>query len=117
MPPPVELREFYNVEKHEKMPRSERWWNMFKSNPAPFIGGVGCLSMVAYAVHNFKNRKSSASMYVMHYRVLAQFMFIGAMFGSVVGVSVYSTIYGNPNDKKAIEGAPPTTENGNKKPK
>lgn len=74
------------------------------NNIASFIvaGGAGFVGMVAYAAKNFKNRKSTASMYVMHYRVVAQFMFIGAMGGGVAVGLLYAAFMGDPR-KRNVE--------------
>lgn len=102
MAPPVELREFYQAEHQPKLPLTQRLWNGFTTNPAAFLGGAGFVGMVAYAAKNFKNRKSTASMYVMHYRVVAQFMFIGAMGGGVAVGLLYAAFMGDPR-KRNIE--------------
>jgi hypothetical protein len=66
-------------------------------------GASGTIGMVTYAAYNFKHRKASASMYIMHYRVVAQFMFIGALVGGVASLVVYSAIMGDPRERAEKE--------------
>lgn len=56
-----------------------------KENPMVPLGIVATVGMVAYGGYNFKNRgKMSTSVYLMHLRVRAQSMVVGAM---TVGVA------------------------------
>ena len=72
-------------------------------------GGAGWTGIVAYAAYNFKNRRGgSASMYVMHYRVVAQFAFIGTVGLGLMGAVTYSAFRKSleeNNKKKAIKSA------------
>jgi hypothetical protein len=58
-----------------------------KAKKEPFVplGVAGTIAMIAYGIHDFKNKGSmSTSVYVMQYRVKAQSMVVGAM---ALGVS------------------------------
>ncbi|XP_052822958.1 HIG1 domain family member 1A, mitochondrial-like isoform X1 [Octopus bimaculoides] len=59
-----------------------------KIREAPFmpIGIAGCIGAVAYGIYNYKNRgKMSTSVYLMHLRVKAQGMVVGAL---TIGVAI-----------------------------
>lgn len=60
--------------------RTGKLWKKTKSAPFVPLGILGTVAMIAYGVRQYKNRGDMASsVYLMHYRVRAQGMIVGAM--------------------------------------
>lgn len=57
-----------------------RLWEKTKEAPFVPLGILGTLAMITYGVVQYKNRGNmSTSVYLMHYRVRAQGVIVGAM--------------------------------------
>lgn len=64
----------------EVVVQHESMWQKLRHNPMVPLGVSGMVGMVAYGGWNYKNRGSmSTSVYLMHLRVKAQSMVVGAL--------------------------------------
>ena len=64
----------------EVVEERESLWQNLKHHPMVPIGVSGMVGMVAYGAWNYKNRGNmSTSVYLMHLRVKAQSMVVGAL--------------------------------------
>lgn len=72
-----------NLEVSKRRPKlEEESTALQKAKESPYVplGILGTLGMIGYGVYNFKNRGSmSPSVYIMHFRVRAQSMVVGAI--------------------------------------
>lgn len=60
--------------------QKNKLWEKTKAAPFVPLGILGTLAMVAYGVTQYKNRGNmSTSVYLMHYRVRAQGVIVGAL--------------------------------------
>ncbi|XP_076437349.1 HIG1 domain family member 1A, mitochondrial-like [Babylonia areolata] len=73
--------ENYRSEKH-----STKLWRKMKEAPFVPVGIGGLIGAVGYGIWGYRNRgKMSTSVYVMHFRVIAQGMVVGAI---TIGVGI-----------------------------
>jgi len=82
----------YDEEKH-----TSKLWRKMKEAPFVPVGIGGLIGAVGYGIYNYRNRgQMSTSVYLMHLRVMAQGMVVGAItigMGINIGVQLYDKYY------------------------
>lgn len=86
--------------KEEK--QSSKLWRKMKEAPFVPVGIGGLIGAVGYGIYNYRKRGAmSTSVYLMHLRVKAQGMVVGAItigIGINIGVHLYNKYYGHPDN-------------------
>lgn len=90
--------ERYDTEKH-----STKLWRKMKEAPFVPVGIGGLIGAVSYGIWQYRNRgQMSTSVYIMHFRVIAQGMVVGAItigVGTNVAVRLWERYMSSPSDK------------------
>lgn len=75
---------------YREEPTTGKLWRKVKEAPFVPIGIAGLLGAVTYGIWHYKNRgQMSTSVYIMHFRVIAQGMVVGAItIGMGANISV-----------------------------
>jgi len=68
-----------NFTQYESYSFKDKMIARVKDDPMTILGISGCIAMIAYNVHNFKNSKDTTQMFILKLRVKAQGMIVGAM--------------------------------------
>ncbi|KAL8608015.1 hypothetical protein ACOMHN_023831 [Nucella lapillus] len=92
-----------SVERYDSEKHANKLWRKMKEAPFVPVGIGGLIGAVSYGIWGYRNRgQMSTSVYIMHFRVIAQGMVVGAItigIGANVGIKLWERYVSKPSDK------------------